>query len=120
MSSPAIDPIFQPKVKVGTEVREERQTIVHCRMTEGGLSRIWGTTYLIQDDGEHRKLLCAYGISQFPQWCMLEAGDTFTLVFEGLSRGCTQFDMFEDIPEPGGFFIEGIQRNAQDVYTIDI
>lgn len=120
---PAIaQPVFKPEVSFGvdTAALEERCTIVHCVLPEETLVRIWPTTFLIQPDGTRKTLLQAYHITQYPYWTYAPAGYSFTLVFEGLDKGCTLFDLFEDIPQPGGFHIRDIPRNRQDVYTVEI
>ena len=45
---------------------------------------------------------------------------SFLLIFSGLPKSCKQFDLVEDIKEPGGFFVQGITRNETDVYHINI
>jgi hypothetical protein len=115
-------PVFKPHIsfQVEPEQLEERCTIVHCILPEETLARIWPTTFLVQPDGVRKKLLQAYHITEYPYWTYAEAGHCFTLVFEGLNRSCTLFDLFEDIPQPGGFHIRDIRRNQQDVYTLEI
>ena len=44
----------------------------------------------------------------------------FTLIFTGLPKDCNYFDLFEKIPEPGGFLVKNIKRNNSDVYFIEI
>ena len=44
----------------------------------------------------------------------------FTLVFSGLPKECESFDLKEEIPEEGGFFVKNIRRNNSDVYRIKI
>ena len=44
--------------------------------------------------------------------------NTFTLIFEGLPKDCTSFDLVEDALEEGGFLYENIQRTYNDVYEI--
>jgi hypothetical protein len=44
----------------------------------------------------------------------------FLLIFEALPKGCNIFDLVEDIPQPGGFFVSDIMRNATDVYHVHI
>jgi hypothetical protein len=115
-------PVFKPHIdfKVQHAVLEERSTIVHCILMEFAAIRIWPTTFLVQDDGSRKKLLQAYHIAEYPDWKIVGPGHCFTLVFEGLDKGCRLFDLFEDIPEPGGFHIENIERNKTDVYRLDI
>ena len=44
----------------------------------------------------------------------------FTLVFEGLSKRCTQLYVIEDIPQPYAFYSELFLRNTSDVYMVEI
>lgn len=114
---------FKPEIDFQIEelLLEERSTIVHCRYS-GNCQRIrlWPSTFLIQEDGKRKKLLQSYNISKYPFWKAVEPGHEFTLVFEGLDKNCFHFDLLEEIPEPGGFYISNIQRNPSDVYQIKI
>jgi hypothetical protein len=115
--------ITKIKTKVKTEVKtlegEERQTIVHCNCGEDYAFRIWPNTFLIEHlGGKRAKLITAYNISFAPQWT-LNDGKGFTLIFEGLSKECTSFDLKEIIPEEGGFEVLNIQRNKIDVYSVN-
>ncbi len=103
----------------------ERQTIVHCKhfLNAGDGLRIWRSTYLIEHPGgKKRKLIHAENISMHPTWTIMDKPGNyhFTLYFEGLSKGCTSFDLIEEIPQPGGFVVSNIQRNKQDVYRVTI
>jgi hypothetical protein len=105
-----------------TEVKvlesEERQTIVHCSCGHDYAYRIWPSTFLIeQGTGKRSKLITAFNISFAPQWT-LNDGKGFTLIFEGLSKECSVFDLKEIIPEQGGFEVLNIPRNNSDVYTV--
>jgi hypothetical protein len=105
-------------VEVKTLESEERQTIVHCSCDDVYAYRVWPSTYLIEHGtGKQAKLITAYNISFAPQWT-LNDGRGFTLIFEGLSKGCSVFDLKEIIPQDGGFEILGIQRNKTDVYQV--
>ena len=115
--------ITETKTEVKTEVKtlesEERQTIIHCSCGDDYAFRIWPTTFLIEHGSDKRaKLITAFNISFAPQWT-LNDGKGFTLIFEGLSKGCTSFDLKEMIPEEGGFEILNIKRNKMDVYTVN-
>lgn len=110
----------QTEVKIEVKVleAEERQTIVHCSCSEDYAYRIWPSTFLIEHhSGKRAKLITAFNISFAPQWT-LNDGRGFTLIFEGLSKGCIAFDLKEVIPQDGGFEIIGIQRNHTDVYQV--
>ncbi len=106
--------------EVKTLESEERQTIVHCVCsTEGAEAyRIWPSTFLIEHGNTRQaKLVHAFNISLAPTWT-LNDGRGFTLIFEGLSKGCTAFDLREIIPQDGGFEVFNIQRNKTDVYSV--
>lgn len=97
---------------------EERQTIVHCRCGDDYAYRIWPSTFLVEHGtGRRAKLLTAYNITFAPQWS-LNDGRGFTLIFEGLSKACSMFDLQEIIPEQGGFEAKNISRNTSDVYQV--
>jgi len=44
----------------------------------------------------------------------------FTLFFASLPKSCEVFDLFEDIPEEGGFEVQGMKRNTNDVYYVNL
>jgi hypothetical protein len=119
-------PIFKPNIsfQIEADTLEERSTIVHCTVKADEFwptgIRIWPTTFLIQENGERKKLLQAYNIAPYPNWKWVLNGHVFTLIFEGLSKDCMLFDLLEDIPQPGGFHIENIERNKLDVYWVEI
>lgn len=97
---------------------EERQTIVHCSCGEDYAYRVWPSTFLIEHGtGRRAKLITAYNISFAPQWTIND-GRGFTLIFEGLSKDCSKFDLKEIIPQDGGFEVLDILRNKTDVYTV--
>ncbi len=118
-------PVEITEAAVAEEVKtlesEERQTIVHCVCsTEGAEAyRIWPSTFLIEHGSTRQaKLVHAFNISLAPTWT-LNDGRGFTLIFEGLSKGCTAFDLREIIPQDGGFEVFNIQRNKTDVYSVN-
>ena len=117
-----IKPRFAPEVsfEVSSLVLEERTTIVHCTLLEDSFIRIWPTTYLVQEDGGRKPMIQAFNIVAYPNWKLVPAGHRFTLVFEGLDKGCAVFEMVEDIPEPGGFRSGPLQRNKTDVYSLEV
>lgn len=107
-------------IEVKTIESDERQTIVHCSCGADYAYRVWPSTFLIEHGtGRKAKLITAYNISFAPQWT-LNDGRGFTLIFEGLSKGCSGFDLKEIIPLEGGFDVKGIQRNNTDVYQVRI
>ena len=117
----------QTQVAIKSETKtlesEERQTIVHCMVNnspENYAYRIWPSTFLIEHEtGKRAKLITALNISFAPQWT-LNDGKGFSLIFEGLSKSCSVFDLKEIIPEQGGFEVNGIARNNMDVYQVCI
>jgi hypothetical protein len=111
---------IQEEVETETMVAEEGQTIVHCICGMEAAYRIWPTTYLIESSGKRAKLVTAFNVSFYPYWTLKNAGQKFTLIFEGLSKDCIIFDLKEEIPQEGGFFVKGIMRNKSDVYIVNI
>ncbi|MDF2449929.1 MAG: hypothetical protein K0R26_2433 [Bacteroidota bacterium] len=106
-------------VEVKSLQSEERQTIVHCSCGADYAYRIWPSTFLIEHGtGKRAKLITAFNITFAPQWT-LNDGRGFTLIFEGLSKDCTSFDLKEIIPQEGGFEVLGILRNKSDVYHVE-
>ena len=104
--------------EVKTLQSEERQTIVHCSCREDYAYRVWPTTFLIEHGtGKRAGPVTAFNISFAPQWTFND-GKGFTLIFEGLSKECSVFDLKEIIPQEGGFEVKGIQRNNADVYQV--
>lgn len=87
------------------------------------LIRIWKTTFLVDRiSGTRSKLIHAENISMAPVWTQIPDGReySFLLIFSGLPKSCKQFDMVEEIAEPGGFLVRNISRNDTDVYHIDV
>ncbi len=105
---------------------EDSYIYVHCyfnNVYRDMLIRIWSTTYLIDKGSSARaKLIHAENISIAPVWTRIPDGQvySFLLVFEGLPKSCTHFDLIEEIPQPGGFEVRNIGRNETDVYHIDL
>ncbi|MGU3373441.1 hypothetical protein [Chryseobacterium sp. M5A1_1a] len=109
------------------KTEEEKQVIVHCCFPAspflGNLIRIWHSTYLFDNQSEHRsKLIHAENISISPYWTAVPFMKDFwfTLIFSGLPNDCKSFDLKEVIPEEGGFIVESIKRNSSDVYRVKI
>jgi hypothetical protein len=105
---------------------EDSFVYVHCyfnNTSDDMLIRIWRSTFLIdRASGSRSQLIHAENISFAPMWTMIpKKGEfSFLLIFSALPKDCTVFDLLEDIPQTGGFFIQGIQRNQLDVYHVDI
>jgi hypothetical protein len=126
VKAPEINEDKAYKLLLQQEISEESQVIVNCSITGVGLNegiRIWKSTFLYEKGSTRRsKLVHHHNIAFYPNWTILNRGETirFTLIFTGLSRQCEQFDMIEKIPESGGFEVRNIQRNQNDVYSIDL
>lgn len=122
--------IAKPQVEVDEAVKAlvkeqtESCTILHCRfLSEDTAIRIWLSTFLFEEDGKRKQLIKAFNISLMPQWTLAKPVNNyihFTLLFEGLSKTCSNFYMLEDIPEPSGFYSESISRNKTDVYQVEV
>lgn len=124
----------KPKIEVDKQILEaamneadtEKQVIVHCLVKSSPIDtyiRIWKSTYLRDKDSSHKsKLLTAHNINFYPVWMPVRRNRNakFTLVFSALPKNCATFDLFEDIPQGGGFFTGLISRNKTDVYSVDI
>lgn len=112
--------------KIQTQVHEQGQVIVHFVMRTAyfGMNiRIWPTTYLFDQHSDHRsELVHAENISHYPTWTEVLPGDHFfTLVFSGLPKSCTIFDLIEECSsEHGSFKVLNIPRNESDVYFVQI
>ena len=130
INHPTVTPITEIdeaiKQQLQQDVENESQVIVHCKYdasAERDMIRIWKSTFLYARDSSHRSdLIHTQKISIYPNWTLIEAGNSlhFTLIFSGLPKSCKSFDMLENIPEPGGFFVENITRNKSDVYNVEI
>jgi hypothetical protein len=119
-----VDKQLLEEAKSETDV--EKQVIVHCFFNsplDDSLIRIWRSTYLRDKESSHKSLiLTAHNISFYPTWTAVSGGREakFTLVFSALPKSCAAFDLFEDIPQGGGFFTGLISRNKSDVYSVEI
>lgn len=122
------------KPKVDTEVLtsidawtlEDQHVYVHCYYKNDlpeMLIRVWRSTFLIDKvSGARSELVHAEKISFAPQWTIIQGKITFSflLILSALPKDCKAFDLVEDIPQAGGFFVSGIKRNELDVYHVDI
>ena len=101
-----IDSVLKNAIK--THCEEECQVVVHCSILipYPMRLRIWKNTFLIPHNSAKKCALThAENISFYPQWTICYEGMyQFTLFFKGLPKDCLFFDLFEEIPEPGGFF----------------
>jgi hypothetical protein len=123
---PKESPLIETAIAEKTVVLEQSHVYVHCyfnNTVKDMLIRIWKTTFLIDKASAHRsKLVHVENISYAPQWTIVPVDGLFQflLIFEALPKGCEIFDLLEDIPQPGGFFVAGIMRNKKDVYHVFI
>jgi len=123
-----LEPHESPEVSTETEVDvlHESHVYVHCyfnNTVKDMLIRIWKTTYLVDKaSGSRSKLVHAENISYAPEWTLVpdKKEFRFLLIFDALPRACVSFDLVEDIPQAGGFHIEGIARNKSDVYHVNL
>lgn len=105
---------------------EDQHVYVHCYFKnelEEMLIRVWRSTFLIdRASGMRSELVHAENISYAPQWTIIKGKRIFSflLIFSALPKDCKLFDLVEDIPQTGGFFVPGIKRNELDVYHVDI
>lgn len=134
-SSKVIEKIKYPAITLDSTARNtllkkeneyDSQVIIKITVTgrfPNDCVRIWKSTFLYPNkSGRKSKLLHAENISFYPQWTSLSLGKEiiFTLIFSRLPKACKEFDLIEQIPESGGFFIKGIKRNKIDVYCLKI
>lgn len=121
---PAID--MQVLAALDEELQDNSYVYVHCYLDNPGtdlLIRVWKTTYLVDSStGTRSKLVHAENVSFAPMWTMVPDGVNFNflLIFSALPKSSTGFDLVEDVPTSGGFFVPGIQRNMTDVYHINM
>jgi hypothetical protein len=128
------DPPVKTKPEIDGEVLaaidpstlEDSFVYVHCyfeNQSDDMLIRIWRSTYLIdRASGSRSELVHIENISYAPMWTMIPKKGTFSflLIFSALPKDCLMFDLLEDIPQAGGFYVQGIKRNELDVYHVDI
>ena len=111
---------------ISPEVLEDSFVYVHCyfdNLGEEMLIRIWRSTFLIDKSSASRSsLLHAENVTFAPVWTVVPGNIMFhfLLIFSGLPKSCTHFDLKEEIPQPGGFFVSNIVRNEMDVYHVNI
>ena len=125
---PKVTPTIEKEIKeqLLSLSEEEKQVIVHCKYQAGlggDLIRIWKSSFLYARDSSHKSVLInTQKITIYPNWTPIQSNSSFhfTLIFSGLPRSCKTFDLIENIPEPGGFFVINIVRNNLDVYHIDL
>jgi hypothetical protein len=124
ISKPAV--VIEALTSIEPQTLDDSFVYVHCYFRNKGqnmLIRIWKTTFLIDGiSGTRSKLMHVENITMAPVWTRIpdETTYSFLLIFSGLPKSCQQFDLVEEIPEPGGFHITNISRNQTDVYHIDL
>jgi hypothetical protein len=105
-------------------VLEDSYVYVHCSFDNSwkdALIRIWKTTFLVDHNSAAKSsLVHAENISIAPLWTIIpdKSVHNFILVFSALPKSCAQFDLIEEIPQPGGFIVKNIHRNPRDVYHV--
>ena len=125
--------IYYPKINLDKDVRNlllqtqnesEAQVIIHFSVTGSSLVdriRIWKSTFLFPTKRDKKSILLhAENITFYPEWMPVPRGRkiVFTLYFSSLPKDCEEFDLHEQIPEPGGFVVKGIKRTKNDVYYV--
>lgn len=111
---------------IDPSVLEDSHVYVHCYFNNSSqdmLIRIWKTTFLIDKaSGTKSQLVHAENISIAPVWTQVPVKQSysFLLIFSSLPKSCKNFDLVEEISQPGGFFIGNIVRNQTDVYHVDL
>ena len=127
IKEPKLKPIVETTIKeaISNKVDVEKQVIVHGSYTASNFGdgiRIWKSTFLLDQHSTHKsQLIYTDGVTNYPMWTLLAPGEkiNFMLVFSGLPKACRQFDLREIIPQPDGFEIKNIRRNATDVYHVN-
>jgi hypothetical protein len=123
-AKPSVD--MEVLASIHPELMNDSFVYVHCHFMnewKDMLIRIWQTTFLVDAASAARsKLIHAENISLAPQWTLIPDNQQFTflLIFSSLPKSCKQFDLIEEISQPGGFSVTGIQRNETDVYHVDL
>jgi hypothetical protein len=119
-------PSVDPEVVTAAEIQEDSFVYVHCNYNNPGkntLIRVWKTTFLTDMQSNARSsLVHAENISMAPEWTLIpdERPYSFLLIFSALPKSCRQFDLREEISQPGGFHVRHIMRNETDVYHITL
>lgn len=111
--------------KLNAYTADQGQVVVHGiakTQNEAQYIRIWPTTFLFDLHSDHiSELVYFEKITGYPVWTEILPHKThhFTLIFEGLPKSCTVFDLAEVIPQSNGFYLPAVLRNEQDVYYLD-
>ena len=119
---PSLKPLFKENIKVQSQKLISMITFVVHKLSN--LQDVVKDVIALVDktSSARSKLVHAENISVAPQWTQIPDGVTynFLLIFSALPKACKLFDLIEDIPQAGGFFVPNISRNDTDVYHIDI
>lgn len=128
LNHPAVSPSVELDQSILLSLQHHKevrgQVTVHVNYTtpmwQDSMIRIWPTTYLVAHQIDHRsKILNAINITWYPVYMPLSGPVTqFTLIFEGLPKNCSSFDLIEETDQRDGFEYRNIQRNQSDVYSI--
>lgn len=125
-------PVIKPSIatdvltSIDSWTLEDQHVYVHCYFKneiEEMLIRVCRSTFLADKiSGSRSELVHAENISFAPQWTIIKGKRvySFLLIFSALPKDCKVFDLVEDIPQAGGFFVPNIKRNELDVYHVDI
>lgn len=127
--------IEKPKVRISTSILteleektyEQGQVVFHILFLSVLMPthiRIWPSTHLYDLNSSHKSdLVHSENISLYPEWslCPQGKGHHFTLVFSGLPKSCTRFDLVEHCTnQSGAFEIRNVNRNDTDVYYYEM
>jgi hypothetical protein len=128
LNHPAVSPSIELDQALLVSLQHQKeirgQVTVHVKyatlLWQDSMIRIWPTTYLVAHQTDHRsKILNAINITWYPVYMPLTGPVTqFTLIFEGLPKNCSSFDLIEETDQKDGFEYPNIQRNQSDVYNI--
>lgn len=125
--------ITRPKVEIAPDilqklqeqVQEAGQVIVHCVSKDtfgwGMRIRIWPTTFLYDHHSDHQShLIHVDNIVLAPQWQYLPPSVPlyYSLIFSGLPKSCSRFDLVEKGEGTHLFSALNIDRNETDVYYV--
>lgn len=121
-----IKPIVDDEVlaSIDPSLLEDSYVYVHCSFDNNwkdALIRIWKSTFLIDHaSGVKSQLVHAENVTIAPLWTIIPDNSEFNfiLIFSALPKTCTVFDLIEEIPQPGGFYVKDIRRNVLDVYHV--
>jgi hypothetical protein len=115
----------QLKEKIKEQQQNEGQVVIHFTFKNTTYPfcelRIWKTIFLKSKNCNHKSQLHHFEqIKMYPNFTTVLLGKShhFMLIFSGLPKECAQFDLIEEIHEPGGFKFLNIKRNESDIYEI--